>query len=59
MNVNPFFIIFSVLVGNAIWGIVGMVLSIPLFAVVTIITNKVTDWDAFGYLFRNSQEDVE
>ena len=59
LNVNPFFIIFSVLVGNAIWGIVGMVLSIPLFAVVTIITNKVPAWDAFGYLFRNSKEDVE
>jgi predicted PurR-regulated permease PerM len=59
LNVNPFFIIISVLVGNAIWGIVGMVLSIPLFAVVTIITNKVPAGDAFGYLFRNSKEDVD
>jgi predicted PurR-regulated permease PerM len=58
LNVNPFFIIFSVLVGNAIWGIVGMVLSIPLFAVVTIITNKVSALHAFGYLFRNAKEEV-
>lgn len=56
LNINPFFIIFSVLVGNAIWGIVGMVVSIPLFAIVTIMCNRVPVLEAFGYLFRNEKE---
>lgn len=56
LNVNPFFIIFSVLVGNAIWGIVGIVLAIPLFAIVTILCNKVPALEAFGYLFRNEKD---
>ncbi|KEO75866.1 AI-2E family transporter [Anditalea andensis] len=53
LNVHPFFIILSVVLGNAVWGVMGMVLSIPLFAIVAVICRHVPELNPFGYLFSN------
>jgi predicted PurR-regulated permease PerM len=37
LDIHPFFIILAVILGNAVWGVTGMILSLPLFAIVTII----------------------
>jgi AI-2 transport protein TqsA len=37
LNLNPLLILFSVLIWGYIWGIVGMLLSVPLTAVIKII----------------------
>jgi predicted PurR-regulated permease PerM len=57
LNVHPFFIILSVILGNAMWGIMGMVLSIPIFGIITVICRQVPILNPFGYLF--SKTDVE
>ncbi len=59
LDVHPFFIIFSVILGNEIWGIIGMVLAIPLFAIVSILCRNIPQLDAFGYLFSNDNETFE
>jgi predicted PurR-regulated permease PerM len=56
LNINPFFVILSVLIGNAIWGIIGMVISIPLFAIITIFCRNIPELKAFGYLFSNEEK---
>lgn len=57
LNVHPFFIIVSVVLGNAVWGVMGMVLSIPLFAIVAVICRHVPELNPFGYLFSNVEID--
>jgi predicted PurR-regulated permease PerM len=54
VNVHPFFIIISVILGNEIWGIMGMVLAIPIFGIVTVICRNVPALNPFGYLFSNN-----
>jgi predicted PurR-regulated permease PerM len=56
LNVHPFFIILSVILGNFIWGIMGMVLAIPIFAIISVITRNVPSFEAFGFLFSNGEE---
>ncbi len=40
LNLNPLLILFSVLIWGYIWGIVGMLLSVPLTAVIKIIMSN-------------------
>ncbi len=54
LNVHPFFIILSVILGYELWGIMGMVLAIPLFAIITVVCRHVPGLDPFGYLFSKS-----
>lgn len=56
LNINPFFVILSVLIGNAIWGIIGMVISIPVFAIISVFCRNIPDLQSFGYLFSNEEK---
>lgn len=56
VNVHPFFIILAVIIGNAIWGIIGMVLSIPIIAIITVILRETPDAKAFTYLLSNGDD---
>lgn len=56
LNVHPFFIIVSVILGNAVWGIVGMILAIPIFAIVSVICRNVPEFSAFGYLLSSDKD---
>lgn len=51
VDVHPFFIITSVIVGNLVWGVMGMVLAIPLFGMITVVCRQVPELNPFGYLF--------
>jgi predicted PurR-regulated permease PerM len=55
VGVHPFFIIFSVILGYEVWGIIGMVVSIPVFGVITIILRNVDVTKALGYLLSNKE----
>ena len=54
-GIHPFFVILSVVLGYEVWGIMGMVLSIPLFGMITIICRNVPVLNPFGYLFSNRE----
>jgi predicted PurR-regulated permease PerM len=56
VGVHPFFIILSVILGNEIWGIMGMVLAIPVFGIIAEVCRHVPALNPFGYLF--SKKDI-
>lgn len=41
VNVNPLFAIMSLLIGAAMWGIIGMIVALPLLAIVRIIFSHI------------------
>jgi predicted PurR-regulated permease PerM len=55
VGIHPFFVIFSVILGYEVWGIIGMVLSIPYFGVMTIILRNVDATRALGFLLSNKE----
>ncbi len=50
VKINALFSIIVVIVGNAIWGVPGMFLSIPLLAIVKLIFDRIEELKPWGYL---------
>lgn len=50
VKINALFSILVVLVGNALWGIPGMFLSLPLLAIVKVIFDHVESLKPWGFL---------
>lgn len=57
VDVHPVFIIVSVVLGYLVWGIIGLVLAIPVFGVITVVCRHVPALHPFGYLF--SRNDID
>lgn len=57
VDVHPFIVILAVIVGNALWGIIGMILAIPVVGIVTILFLHIPALESFGYLFSNRKAD--
>ena len=57
VDLHPFFVILAVILGGAIWGIIGMILSIPVMAIITIISLNVPALYPFGFLFSKKAPD--
>lgn len=57
VDVHPFFVILAVIVGNALWGIIGMILAIPIMGIITIVFLHVPALEPFGYLFSDKSAD--
>ncbi|GHA31576.1 AI-2E family transporter [Salinimicrobium marinum] len=55
VDLHPFFVILAVIVGNMVWGVAGMILSIPILAMINVVLLNVGPLQAFGFLF--SKED--
>jgi predicted PurR-regulated permease PerM len=58
LNINPLLILLSVLVWGYIWGIVGMLLSVPLTAIIKIIISNSTspNMEFFEQLMSQGEE---
>lgn len=50
IKINALFAIIVVLVGNALWGIAGMFLALPLIAIVKLIFDHIESLKPWGYL---------
>lgn len=50
VKINALFSVIVVIVGNALWGISGMFLSIPILAIVKLIFDRVDHLKPWGYL---------
>jgi predicted PurR-regulated permease PerM len=50
IKINPFAIIFSLLVANLIWGIAGMVVVVPFLAIAKTIMRNVDELKPFAFL---------
>ncbi|MDT3403894.1 AI-2E family transporter [Mucilaginibacter terrae] len=53
VNLNPLFTIFIIVVGEAIWGIGGMVLAIPLLGMFKVLCDHIEPLKPYGYLIGN------
>jgi predicted PurR-regulated permease PerM len=56
VKLNPLVVIIAVVAGGALWGIAGMVLFVPLFAIFQIISMNSAGLEPIGYLLGNSQK---
>jgi predicted PurR-regulated permease PerM len=50
VKINALFSILAVIVGNALWGVPGMFLSIPLLAIVKLIFDHIEPLKPWGFL---------
>lgn len=50
VDLHPFPVILAVVLGNALWGIIGMILAIPILAIITTIFLHVRSLHPFGFL---------
>jgi predicted PurR-regulated permease PerM len=51
VKINALFSIIAVFVGNALWGVSGMFLSIPLLAIIKLICDNIDSLKPWGFLF--------
>jgi predicted PurR-regulated permease PerM len=56
VNINPLFTILALVVGELLWGIPGMVLAIPLLAIVKIICDHVEPLKPYGFLIGSEKK---
>ncbi len=57
VNIHPLFVILVVILGNAVWGIIGMALAIPVFGIINIAFNHIKELKPLGYLLSNPKEE--
>jgi predicted PurR-regulated permease PerM len=50
VNINPLFTIIALVAGELIWGVPGLVLSIPLLGIVKVICDQVPALQPYGFL---------
>jgi predicted PurR-regulated permease PerM len=50
VKINPLFTIFSLVIGELIWGIPGLILAIPIIAIFKIICDRIDSLKPYGYL---------
>lgn len=56
VNLHPFLVILSIILGNMVWGVLGMILAIPVLGILNIILSHVPSTKAFGYLLSSEKE---
>lgn len=57
VDINPLFTIVGLVAGEALWGIAGMVLAIPLLGIAKIICEHVESLQPFAYLIGNEKKE--
>ena len=55
VDVHPFFIIVSVIAGNMIWGIIGMILAIPVLGIIVVILYNIEATKSLGILLSKTK----
>ena len=50
IKLNPFFAILAILVGNLVWGVLGMFVALPFLAMIKIICDNTEKWKPLGEL---------
>lgn len=58
VKINALFSIIVVLVGNALWGIPGMFLSIPILAIVKLIFDHIESLSPWGFLLGDTMPPI-
>lgn len=56
VNINPLFTIISLVAAEAIWGVPGMILAIPVTGIVKITCDSIPSLQPFGYLIGSDRK---
>ena len=51
VNINPVFTIIVVVMGGAVWGIIGMLIAIPALGMLKVVFDRIPTLQPIGYLF--------
>jgi predicted PurR-regulated permease PerM len=57
MDISPIFTIIAIVLGELLWGIAGMVLFIPLFAIIKIVCDHIPSLHPYSFLLNNDVEE--
>lgn len=55
VDVHPFFVILAVIIGNMVWGIMGMILAIPIVGIVTVVLLHIKQLRPYGLLLSKEE----
>lgn len=55
VKLNPLIVIVAIILGGMVWGLAGMILFVPLFAIVKIIFNNRSGLEPIGFLLGNKK----
>nr|MBK9652274.1 AI-2E family transporter [Bacteroidota bacterium] len=58
VKVNALVAIIVVLIGNALWGIAGMFLAIPIIAILKVVFDRLEPLKPFGFLISDNQPEI-
>lgn len=58
VDLHPFLVILVVIVGNMVWGLIGMLLAIPLIAMLNVLFINVKPLKPLGYLLSKEDKNV-
>lgn len=56
VNLHPFLVILAIIAGNMIWGVLGMILAIPILGILNILLNHIPPLKPFGYLLSTDKK---
>jgi predicted PurR-regulated permease PerM len=56
VDLHPFFVILAVIIGSMVWGIPGMVLSIPILAIINVVFSSISPLKPFGFLLSKDDD---
>jgi predicted PurR-regulated permease PerM len=57
VQLNPLIVIIAIIIGGMVWGLAGMILFVPLFAMFKIVSLHIAGLKPVGYLVGNSNEE--
>ena len=50
VSVNPLVVFIALLIGNEVWGVMGMILFIPMVGIIKVFCDNIPSLSAYGYL---------
>ena len=60
ININPLTAIIGIIIGGSMWGIVGMIIALPMLGMVKVIADSIPKLEPWGYLIGDEgTEDYE
>ncbi|MBF0694015.1 MAG: AI-2E family transporter [Flavobacterium sp.] len=57
LDISPVFTIIAIVLGELVWGVAGMVLFIPMFAILKIICDHIPRLHPYSFLLENEMEE--
>ncbi len=54
VNINPFVVIVALIIGGAIWGVAGLILSLPTAALLKVVFSHLPAFEPLGILFSDN-----